>query len=461
MIISFCIVFFSKAAWQKWDVVKYMFSGNTFGLCISSNIGSMLSLALIFSCYYVGLSGWGLWTFLSGFLGVLCSYLYLILRVVPATGASKYVPSVYTEVICTSKPGSLFLYIYTFQYLMLVILEFSLLFLIFKQLFANDQFSSMAIVLIVGLLCASYTSLGGFIGVLKTDLFQLLVVIAGTCGVAFIVPVNDLNAWDIVLTKKNWPQTEFLPVLTFFTMVIVLFSSFPDVWVRNFSTVCLSKKKRKAMLFFSCFFLVATVCALTLLGLVHVKYLNGNFSQTYSVGRSVDFYVELFKKYAQTNKTSLARWYVFAPIICIFITTIDTWLVGFMQHFCIIVKNGRQLKYSIWPFILVLIGITIGSTLSSHAVLAFGFFVFPFLYLNPIICELVISPRLRSLGGEKIAILSFCVGCAVNLLMVCKNFENLEVKAPEIIFWPAASMYLTFILLAVIAWSQNHVKKGR
>ncbi len=58
--VSYCIARFSGSTKPQRDLDAFLFKGNSHLLAITSNIGSLLSIALVFSLYTVLLIGGGL-----------------------------------------------------------------------------------------------------------------------------------------------------------------------------------------------------------------------------------------------------------------------------------------------------------------------------------------------------------------------------------------------------------------
>ena len=191
LLISIFIARWSRLADPRQGLLRYLFGGNTYHLAASSNVGSLLSIATIFSVYFVGLLGYGLITIFCLISGLTLAYGALYFGVRRIVCRDDYYPTKYeysTLVDTAASQGSrshlLLSIIFIAQYLIALVSEFGVL-NSFCILLFPDLPTPLILTVPVGLLCATYTSVGGYSGVLRTDLFQIVVFVFGSFYLAF------------------------------------------------------------------------------------------------------------------------------------------------------------------------------------------------------------------------------------------------------------------------------------
>ena len=75
---------------SSYDMTQYLFKGNSTGLATSSNIGSMLSVAMIFGCLMVCFIAYGLMSPLPVLFGLIIGYFLLKYILIKAYKQSSF-----------------------------------------------------------------------------------------------------------------------------------------------------------------------------------------------------------------------------------------------------------------------------------------------------------------------------------------------------------------------------------
>lgn len=427
----------------SYDLTQYLFGGNRAGLATSSNIGSILSIAMVFSFLLVAIRGWGLMAIFAVLLGLLIGYAFLmhVVSKVHNPDTGEFEPSLlyanFVDRASDERSSQFIRSIVIVEYFCFLTLEFTVLTSFLKGIFPDSTLSSLAIVLLISFLCATYTSTGGYKGILRTDLFQVMVFVAG-----FIYVIFKMKETTAVLIAENISLSNIVPVdpLQFITaaIIVALFSSsFPDVWIRNVSSLRVSLQSKRTVLTGSFIIMALLLMPYTLLSLPVLDSVS-EFSREFDTGATVLFYIGLFRESVPLDAMSV--WYFVAAFVCIFITTIDTWLIGIMQHNVRREHVRNPYRVFILPYIFAVVAALAAYCVTAKEILLIGIITFQFLFFNHIwiISTILRKPKYTTnwLYG------TLATGLLATVIMVFCFWDELALKAPSMTLTAAMLQYL-------------------
>jgi len=443
MLFSFAIAAAARQTSIAEDTKTFLFGGNSSPLAMSSNVGSLLSLSVVFSLFAVGMTGYGFATFFSTLAGIFAAYLifYLARKKLNLRATERGEDLLLTSHL-NPREHAVINRLIIVEYLVALLCEFAVFHNFLGGMDADFPSFSLLTSLMVAGLCAGYIVVGGYSGVLKTDIFQVLIFV-GACLI--FVPVIASPRGPIVAAlsdSRAWAWPPWVGPITWASFTFAAFLSFPDVWVRNFGT--LHRKRYSSGWFFPVslgLLLIALVpiLALTCYGAENI----GNFDRSYDVQRSFDKFRTLF---VSSSAAGLSKWLIAAAFLCVFITTIDTWLIGLLQYS----KDNRRLKGTPQS-IAMLFGASIGAAIASHYmsgkfVYLIGLFLFPFLYLNMLLFFGKLRDKWSCEGSGRRYVLGWIAGMIATLAAILLNWSHREALAPHIIFIGMVAQCLAFAI---------------
>lgn len=246
---SFAISLWS--AWRDRDrrVDTYLYAGNTELLGVSSCVGSIVSMAVSFTALLSAGFVWGwqiLFSIIPGCLAGLFLLLYLarhplIQQSQPGIEAQSLPEGAsYLALFAARKPRLFGFYVFfVFAYLAMLTTELTVLRTFLHALLALP-FPELALTIaVIAFVCFAYVFIGGFRGVLVTDYFQLLVVIAFIgVWVAALVRSGPISVPGAIASRLPW--TPFRLVLLHvgcFTGAMAWVFAGVDQWYRTFGTL--------------------------------------------------------------------------------------------------------------------------------------------------------------------------------------------------------------------------------
>ncbi|MEM7246833.1 MAG: hypothetical protein AAF533_15885 [Acidobacteriota bacterium] len=369
----------------------YLFSGNNPWLATSSNVGSMLSIAVVFTLYVVLVSGYGLRFVLAVAVGLTLGHAFLYWRLNKLASAPDRDMDAYrgsTILALARERGVNATLPILFQYILPIVLEYTVLLACIRGVLGETSSgflsSGFLVAALVAFLCATYTSTGGFRGILRTDLFQGGVFVA---AFLFLVSTNWTEVSGVLAPSNLGRHDEPVPVLAWLTVVLftgAAYSAYPDIFVRNFSSLSLQKGVKLWWLPLSFTLMLVALVPLTLLGLFMVE--SEGIPLVFDPKATLDFFIREFRDWASSPDYSLGVWLVVSGFLCMFITTIDTWLVGLMQHFR---GNRRVAELRLLPYLVSGACLMVALCLHSKHVLLVGLITFPFLFYDCLLLVLV------------------------------------------------------------------------
>lgn len=448
--ISLIIARLSRITNPLRDLSTFLFGGNNRLLSVTSNAGSFLSIAIIFTVYLVLFAGGGFLIILSIFAGLLCGYviLYVGIRSIIYRHYEDLERFKFTTLcdFIDKSQKSKFSTIFIIQYMIALIIEFSTIMYFFDTAFPISTPALVCIISVIGFMCATYVSVGGYSGVLRTDFFQLTIFLLGYIFIFMkALPYSGELVSDN-LSLKNLVPVDSLPLITVVLFTAANFSSFPDVWVRNISSLKFPHKKATKYIILSFIFLVLLMVPATIIGFLQVDGLK-SFSQTFDVPRTLEFYTSAFANSDILNTNSLLMWFLVGSFLCVFVTTVDTWLIGIMQHTYTHFKRNEFVL--LMPFIAVLFSLAISFFMDQEKILIVGLFLFPCLFLSALVFVMIISSNYKEKVGFQNLFYYFLFSQTVTLQLILYWNQELEKMAYAIILIPALLMLGMFFVTPV------------
>lgn len=336
------------------------------------------------------------------------------------------------------------------QYAISLVCEFAVFRMMLTGFETEFPLYSLVTTLIIGFLCASWVVIGGYAGVLRTDRFQLTIfgmacvvllpyILGGQSAIVNVAMRVDAWAWPPVIATATW-----------MTFTFATFVAFPDVWIRNFGT--LERQDFGSRSFFAKGFALLIAALVPILALsCYAAAKLGSFDRVYDVQRSLDFFAALFREGPNFGPV---HWLVAAAFLCVFITTVDTWLIGVVQHSAAMFRpTGRSSGVLIGiPFAFALGAAALSNVVSGEGIYILGLFVFPFLYMNVLLFCGQVWPAWRAAAGERAYLWSWLAGAGGTALQLASDWPNRMNNAPFII-WNAmlveVAVYVAFASFGV------------
>ena len=216
----------------------YLFSFNKPHLAWLSNVGSILSISLIFAVMIPVVAGWGYVPVYGLILGIIVGYLSLSLvarRFCRVGVRGQDTPLFPMRLIDLVEGPSRLLLARAQQvlYFAAITAELGITRIFLTTVLSEPEYTAFIGVLMIGVMCAMYTALGGYVGVLRTDLFQALVI--GTAIMLLVIEFwKDMQR---VVVETQQPSyyivTDGVLFLASLLTVFVFHFGMSDLWIRN------------------------------------------------------------------------------------------------------------------------------------------------------------------------------------------------------------------------------------
>jgi Na+/proline symporter len=305
----------------------FLYSRNTENLAVASNVGSSLSLTLFVGAIIPGVAGFGLVPIVGIYVGLVSGLLLLIFvgrRITASDSRTTLAGLVPSDAANAIRGAEIILYIAS------ITLELALARHLIARLIGNAALAIIVVGILV-FICASYTALGGFIGVLRTDVFQFLVLIAG-------LVIISLNVWrPLRATVGRSMRAEYVSLndpallLASWIIVVAFFFGSPDLWIRTFGTLHQRGASPQRAIVKSLGFLMIAFIPPICLGLSWLTDA-GHLRGSLNVFDAADYVVQRFHAAVEGGASSTTIWFVSGAAACALITTIDTQFLGLAQH---------------------------------------------------------------------------------------------------------------------------------
>jgi hypothetical protein len=452
LVLSYIIARLSRIDDPHRNLVGYLYSGNNHWLAMTSNVGALLSIAHILGSYYAGILGFGSIAVVSLVAGMIVGYVLLGGGMFLLVRRKDYHCTQYehvTFVDLLAPPGTwthgVFSALIILGYILGCLSEFIVLGSLMQHLFPGSL-APIALMVVVGVLCATYTSVGGYSGILRADVFQLL-VFAGACG--YLLWETRHQTGDVLhALPDRLVRTGPAGPVAFALMVAAGFVGYPDVWIRNVSTLRTPPASRLWWIVGSFLLLGIAVVPVTIPALFPLADLS-KFDNALSLPKAHQYLAEALTSSRLFGESSFAFSLLVATIFCAFVTTINTWLMTIMQHLGNAFGYRNVNAVTMAPFAVMLIVLFGAAFLKDDLMLPVGLTVFPFAFFATLLYFGAIFPVLRPLLASP-AMSGLVVGETVTWVMVYWNWRSLEAWSGHIMLASAAGVYLTFLLVAVV-----------
>jgi hypothetical protein len=333
------IASFAISLWSAWHdrrrrIDTYLYSGNTELLGVSSCIGSVVSMAVSFTALLSAGYVWGwqiLFSIIPGCLIGLVLLLYLsrhplianhqadVERQHLSEGAS------YISLFASRKPRLFAFYVFfLIAYTAMLTTELTVLRTFMRTLTVLPAPELTLSIGVVAFVCFAYVFIGGFRGVLITDYFQLLVVIAFV-GVWLAALVHS-GPWSVpgpTASRLHWtPWRMLLLHVGCFSGTLAWTFASVDQWYRTFATLPLATARR-----------VAITAAATLSLMVAVPVLAGSSALLRrDVPLTVSNGISLFLVRGMVRSSPAGIRFLFVmALVCAALTTLNTYVITIQQ----------------------------------------------------------------------------------------------------------------------------------
>lgn len=319
------------------DRTAYLYGHNKPHLTWLSNVGSFYAVTVIFGAVIPAVSGWG-WVPVYGvLLGIFAGYASLggclnrisrRLRSEHRDNEGTILPKTIPDLLEGNDRRTL-ARVQVMFFLGMVVLELGLARMALSTLLDQSPAPVYAGVLIIGAMCAMYTGLGGFLGVLRTDLFQAA-ILGSACVISLgtyrhsLFPILETTARLEYVFIDDWPL--FIGSLA---TVFAFHFGMPDLWLRNFGTLD-SRAGRVDLrpLRWAGITLVFAIVPPVFVGLSQLSAAGGLVR---SVELSTSLEILRGNLSAVTSAPTLI-WWLAGAFVCVLVTTTDTMLIGISQH---------------------------------------------------------------------------------------------------------------------------------
>lgn len=347
LIASFMISLWS--AWSARDrrVDEYLYGGNSEFLGLSSCIGSVVSMAVSFTALLSAGYVWG-WQVLFSIIPGCVTGLFLLLRLSrqnviteaqdEITAGLQIAGASYLARFSIRTPQLFAFYpFFLIAYMAMLVTELTVLRTFMHFLSGLPALELALLIGAIAFVCFAYVFIGGFRGVLVTDYFQLLVVVA-FIGVWAASLFGD-RTWHIpspTASHLAWTPIRMLTLHlgAFAGGAAWTFASI-DQWYRTFGTLPARSAKRVAII---------SAGALSLLAVVPVLAGSSAVGRTTIpplISNGISLY--LVREFLRDTAPAVQFLFVMA-LVCAALTTLNTYIITFQQVYYefAIRLNGRN-----------------------------------------------------------------------------------------------------------------------
>lgn len=390
--LSYLIAWLSKSVHLRDGSIRdYLFGHNQIGLAACSNTGSILSPTLILCAILPGILGFGLVPIVGLYAGILAGYglfCYLARRIVSGASQGSLSPQWETNTmldLVDARSRRCVRLCQLFLYTVTLAMELRIFRFLLRATVVESTFQASLLVALILLLCATYTSLGGYVGVLRTDMFQLLVY--SVAGGWLLWASRDAclstlaGAWRFATIDASH--------LVFFAGSLLIatayFMAWPDMWVRNVGTLRAESGPRLEAVRRGGWGLAAVLAPPVLLAIALLSDL-GHPSRAIEFGTILRRLAAMFQRVLCRRNSPALAWWTCGAAVCIFVTTVDTWLIGMMQHLPIGGSTRHPRRTKMLPYVFAMIGFCASLGLTNENVYyAFSLFALLLLFANAMV----------------------------------------------------------------------------
>jgi len=323
-------------------IQDYLYGGNRPLFAMSSGLGTVLSVSIAFTALLSGGYVFG-WQILFSILPGAVTGLILLLIIsrsrlvggaterssLPKTINGQKTPASYLSFLVDSKrPASALslLGIPILIYGCLMVMEFSVVRVTTEKLFHLKAPGASILLVLIAAVCFFYVFIGGYLGVLLTDHFQLLVIVAflGSVMLHLRGEVSFPGIPSPFASQLEWPSAWYMALLhvgSFAASMSIVLAS-PDNWIRTIGTLNLRTAR-----------FVLTGITVAASGAAAVPILIGSsfhLESGVSAGLGGELSLYLLRKTLTGGNVTLTALFAMA-LACVVMTTIDTYLITIQQ----------------------------------------------------------------------------------------------------------------------------------
>jgi len=228
--------------------------------------------------------------------------------------------------------------IYLFIYLLA---EFSLIRLSYSVIFPNAPVSAFIFILGFMSICFMYTFLGGFVGILLTDRWQLIYILLSIFVILHLNPklYNILydNSYSLyAFTANQIRPKEICRYIALLIYVISWLIGGVDFWARN---VCTLRNKSVESLAIVKYSTAAIVLCGILMLIIGIQIKSVNFINVKADELDLPF---LILEKSAIRLSALAKGFLLAGLAAACFTTIDTLIISFTQTYYSLIKDIKK-----------------------------------------------------------------------------------------------------------------------
>jgi Na+/proline symporter len=335
LVSSYAIAWWSARHERAPAVHQYLYAGNSLVLGVSSSIGSIVSMAIAFTALLSAGFVFG-WQILFSILGGGAAGLWALFRFIgtpqianareTAVRDDREFGASYLAILADQRglPFLTFFWVAILFYHAMIATELAVL-RGFLRFFTELPELELAVLLaMIALVCFSYVFIGGFRGVLVTDYFQLLVVIAflGLLVAKFCLGPITLSVPSMTTAAIRWtPRTLVLLHVGVFVGTFAWVLANVDQWLRTVGTLS-PPDANKALRIAAVVTFVAAI----------VPILVGSSALVHGLAPTVGNEASLHLSLAlwRTGGTTLQFVFVSA-LTCAALTTLNTYIISIQQ----------------------------------------------------------------------------------------------------------------------------------
>lgn len=392
---------------------EFLFCGNNAILTTSSNVGSLLSVATIFSFYFVGIEGYGFISTIALLLGIIIAYVFLYFCYQNIVNKNICPQKVFIDIDNDDISSYLITFIVPIAYIIVMVLEYSILKEFMSLALGNNDLSVFLFILTISIFCITFITVGGYSGVLWTDIFQLILFIGALIFLIINAPDSLLHKSLGALSAKNFSLNGKLPAFVWVLIAFSYFAAFPDAWVRNFSSLfSMGDKKVKSPIYLIMSFAFIIIALLLITSLTFSSLSNKtHFSYKFDINTTINYYSARFSHIINDSERFYTGWFALGAFLSVFLTTINTWMIGYLQHVSIY-KNRKPKLYRLLsnPIYLIVLVTLLGFMVSSKILLYVGLFWFPLGFINILLFLRAAFPRMKNICSTRLLLVAAIAG---------------------------------------------------
>ncbi len=455
LVASLLIAFLTRVFMPRDSPIQeYLFGFNGTLLTAISNIGALLSLSVVGGGILMAVMGWGLTPIYGLLFGIVVGYglfAWAVRRLDPSESTAGQAGTRTMLDLVDASTQSRFQAAQFALIACFLVIELGLMRVFVDVLFLDSTPAAFAAVFFASLLCGVYTSLGGYIGVLRTDLFQVLIVFGAIVNLSprlFAV----LPTAASVAVNPSVAQIASLPLLLAFALIaIALHFAMPDLWIRNVGAFDFYRRTGLASSPLvigggGLYLITLPFVALALMLLPSDVPLNGSVNLSNVMLRLRGL---LFEDSAAAPLSDREIWWILGGFICISITTVNTWLIAIAQHWWALRPSTPREGIHVIPFIGAMVAFVASAFVDETNYLIVGLGGTLLMFGNVAILAAA-GLRRRPVSSASVH-LSWYYGTSTALTCFFVYWLNTELdrRIHEVVLWQAALASVLYVTLIV------------